>query len=369
MASRALTYALLVFRAQGNKDGPCGPFSNQTYWGAGGVTEFAPASWQTIEIEESFRHIGAPWRLALLDETLTLRAVLLDHIPHDDAAPEPDFDNETTFTKYRITVYIPDVDCKQCSLQMLSVMVDTNLECNVTQCTYFADDTDCSPATCGGGDPVCKRPNTCFANYHSCAGASSVVTLCSLFSHFRATSQSYFLPYCFSPPPRRAHHWHSRSIVACAQPAARRLAVPEIHHGIVPRRVVRVVSGTGAHALLCPGFLCRGGRVRGSATNSSAAVRTVGRVGHNDHRFSIGRWCGCTRGARRRRVVVQSTTCRRRRRQRVERVAARQWCSKRSRFALHESRPRRLIYYFDYTPKPCGIQYCMHLCLSHLATS
>lgn len=55
-------------------------------------------------------------------------------------------------------------------------MTDKSTRCGIPQCTYYADDSACSGHTdnssaCGGApnSVPCKRPNTCFSNYHSCA--------------------------------------------------------------------------------------------------------------------------------------------------------------------------------------------------------
>jgi hypothetical protein len=43
--SQPLTGDHISFDNTGNKFGPCGPFSDQQYWGKGGVTELQPNSW------------------------------------------------------------------------------------------------------------------------------------------------------------------------------------------------------------------------------------------------------------------------------------------------------------------------------------
>jgi hypothetical protein len=145
----------------------------------GGVYSLRANAWQTIHLEEAFDHPGAPFRLGLLDESGNLKVMLLDHIPHNDASTA-DFDNETRFQPYRITVFIPDVACARCSLQLVAVMTDDTIGCGVPTCAYYSDDSSCSgwsPATpdCGAPPPdavPCKRPATCYTSYHSCADVS-----------------------------------------------------------------------------------------------------------------------------------------------------------------------------------------------------
>ena len=122
----------IKFDNTGNKVGACGPESNK--WGFGTVTTIAPG-WTTFTWEESISHEGSPFRLAILDETETAQVILLDHIPHWDAA-SPIAYIERTYVDYKMSVNIPDVNCTKCSLQLLYVMSDKTVKCGTKTCYY-----------------------------------------------------------------------------------------------------------------------------------------------------------------------------------------------------------------------------------------
>lgn len=162
----------ITFDNTGNKVGPCGPYSGK--FGMGGITTLKPGL-QTLQWEESVAHTGSPFRLALLDEQENVRAVLLDHIPHNDAAhPIPYL--EMSYVTYKLTVEIPDVNCDKCTLQLLYFMTDKTTKCGVQQCTYYPEDSACSghtdpnAGTCFGApnSTPCKYADACFSNYHTC---------------------------------------------------------------------------------------------------------------------------------------------------------------------------------------------------------
>lgn len=116
-------------------------------------------------------HKGSPFRIAILDETETARIVLLDHIPHNDAS-SPVYLMESTFTPYKISLFIPDVQCSKCSLQLLYVMTDKTTNCGIDTCYYNPSDAACKgstdpyKATCAGApnSNVCLEENECFSN-------------------------------------------------------------------------------------------------------------------------------------------------------------------------------------------------------------
>lgn len=125
----------------------------------------------TLTWEESISHAGSPFRIAILDEKEVARIVLLDHIPHnDESSPAPYV--ESTYTPYKISVKIPDVNCEKCSLQLLYVMTDKTVKCGSDLCFYNPLDAACkgstnpSAATCAGApnDNVCVQENECFSN-------------------------------------------------------------------------------------------------------------------------------------------------------------------------------------------------------------
>ena len=80
----------------------------------------------TIRWEEGIPHPGAPVRLALSmdgSDSGFEECVLLDHIPHDESKTM-DADDESTWLQFSITVWIPDVKCERCHLQLVSYMTD-----------------------------------------------------------------------------------------------------------------------------------------------------------------------------------------------------------------------------------------------------
>lgn len=158
----------ITFDNTGNKYAACGPQSGK--WGFGKVTNLKPG-WTTLTWEESVSHAGSPFRVAILDETETARVVLLDHIPHYDAA-SPNQKIESSYVEYKISVNIPDVKCEKCSLQLLYVMTDKSVNCGIPTCYYNAEDaackgsTDPNAATCKGApnSNVCVAEKECFSN-------------------------------------------------------------------------------------------------------------------------------------------------------------------------------------------------------------
>jgi len=191
----------ITFDNTGNKYAACGPQSGK--WGFGTVATLQPG-WNTLVWEESINHAGSPFRLAILDETETARIILLDHIPHNDAAT-PVIDLEATYTPYKLSVNIPDVKCAKCSLQLLYVMTDKSVKCGVDTCFYNPADaackgsTDPNAATCAGApnSNVCVQENECFSNYHSCADVK--ITGTQPLSAFALNSQPANWPYASLP--------------------------------------------------------------------------------------------------------------------------------------------------------------------------
>lgn len=72
--------------------------------------------------EESVAHKGSPFRISILDEEENVRMVLLDHIPHWDAAAAMPY-VEKSYVPYHITVDVPDVKCDKVS-GLMSVELD-----------------------------------------------------------------------------------------------------------------------------------------------------------------------------------------------------------------------------------------------------
>jgi hypothetical protein len=158
----------IKFDNTGNKYAACGPESGK--WGFGKVTKLSPG-WNTITWEESISHAGSPFRIAILDQNEVAKVVLLDHIPHDDAS-SPNMNIEQTYQDYKLSVFVPNVKCDKCSLQLLYVMTDKSTRCGMETCYYNPDDaackgsTDPNAATCAGApnDQVCVQENECFSN-------------------------------------------------------------------------------------------------------------------------------------------------------------------------------------------------------------
>ena len=81
-----------------------------------------------------------------------------------------------TYTQYKISVNIPNIQCSKCSLQFLYIMTDKTVNCNIPTCYYNPEDSACKGSTdpnaakCAGAPNgnVCVQENECFSNYHSC---------------------------------------------------------------------------------------------------------------------------------------------------------------------------------------------------------
>ena len=185
------------FDNTGNKVGACGPQSGN--WGFGTVAKVSPG-WNTFVWEESISHEGSPFRLAILDEKEEAKVVLLDHIPHWNGA-KPTANVEKTYVEYKMSVNIPDVNCTQCSLQLLYVMTDKSTKCGIKTCYYNPDDSACKGSTdpdaetCYGApnDDVCEQENECYSNYHTCTDVTISGT--QPLSNFAYNSQPTDWPY------------------------------------------------------------------------------------------------------------------------------------------------------------------------------
>jgi hypothetical protein len=108
-----------------------------------------------------------------LDNNETARIVLLDHIPHNDAGTNSDRYNESKYIESKISVFIPDVLCVKCVMQLLYIMTDKIVKCNQPlDCYYDPDETACKgstdpdAATCFGAanDNVCTQDGLCWSN-------------------------------------------------------------------------------------------------------------------------------------------------------------------------------------------------------------
>lgn len=82
----------------------------------GPVTTFRPGN-NTLVFEETVSHSGAPFRFALALGDENYDYVLLDHVPHNDESVS------TELKPYRLNIEFPDIDCPNCSLQLMNFMV------------------------------------------------------------------------------------------------------------------------------------------------------------------------------------------------------------------------------------------------------
>ncbi|KAL7528048.1 hypothetical protein ACHAWF_002422 [Thalassiosira exigua] len=189
----------------GIKSGLCGDDDNNfsdpllVGGGAGSIVEVKPGPLR-VAFEESIHHTGAPFRISLSSEwappwILDLgpwatplgfnlayngsklfavsccpiatfpstgdgddrdACVLLDHIPHNDCCG-PYLRDPSTYTRYEITITIPNVMCERCSLHLSNPMTD-KIGING------------SPSGIG-----CTDPGTCFSVYHSCTRPFRIV--------------------------------------------------------------------------------------------------------------------------------------------------------------------------------------------------
>ena len=128
-----------------------------------------PGALNTITWLESISHPGAPARFALSrdgdDSVASFEScLLLDHVPHD-AYSLPDFTQEPSWHRSSITLWIPDVYCERCHLQLVTVMSDEAHGVPVnTTCAYggaLAQNT-----TQNSSLPACP------VVYHSCSPVS-----------------------------------------------------------------------------------------------------------------------------------------------------------------------------------------------------
>ena len=153
----------------GEKTGPCDVSTDD-----GSVPSFSlkPNALNTITWLESIPHPGAPVRFALsrdgggLDESQTdfESCILLDHIPHD-ALSRPSYGDASTWHRSSITLWIPDVYCERCYLQLISAMSDAAHGVPAdTKCSYKG-----TLAT--EGTSILRYPD-CPAVYHSCSPVS-----------------------------------------------------------------------------------------------------------------------------------------------------------------------------------------------------
>jgi len=150
----------------GIKEGPCGNDPRKQ------PQEINPG-WMTIEFEEPLVHPGDSFRIALSNEGVDEGfedCILLNHIPS----------NTTQYAfgetvGYRINVFIPDVQCEHCVLQIYSPMTDKIEKNSFCEWNHermanpeFYDVPYWSDKDWGRCDSELHE-NLCCSNYHSCA--------------------------------------------------------------------------------------------------------------------------------------------------------------------------------------------------------
>lgn len=166
----------------GEKSGPC---DSNTDNGSVPAYPLLPNAFNTITWLESIPHPGAPARFALSNEVVAddddgddlinnnnigfESCILLDHVPHD-ARALPNYLNESSYHRSSITLWIPDVYCERCYLQLISIMSDQQHGVPTdTKCIYQG----AAAAAATGGDTVVGIEHPpCPAVYHSCSPVS-----------------------------------------------------------------------------------------------------------------------------------------------------------------------------------------------------
>ena len=166
----------------GEKVGPCDVSTDD------GLLQSFPLkanALNTVTWLESISHPGAPVRFALsreggesnggssrLDEAATgfETCLLLDHIPHDTLS-RPTYRDKSSWHRSSITLWIPDVKCERCYLQLISVMSDAAHGVPTdTKCAYRANTNNVI------GGIAAETPESdfpaCPAVYHSCSPVS-----------------------------------------------------------------------------------------------------------------------------------------------------------------------------------------------------
>eukprot|EP00588_Corethron_pennatum_P007822 CAMPEP_0194286820 /NCGR_PEP_ID=MMETSP0169-20130528/33373_1 /TAXON_ID=218684 /ORGANISM="Corethron pennatum, Strain L29A3" /LENGTH=368 /DNA_ID=CAMNT_0039033339 /DNA_START=21 /DNA_END=1124 /DNA_ORIENTATION=- len=168
----------------GEKVGPCDVSTDD------GLLQSFPLranALNTVTWLESIPHPGAPVRFALsreggdsnggssLDQAATgfETCLLLDHVPHD-ALSRPTYRDESSWHRSSITLWIPDVRCERCYLQLISVMSDaahgvpTDTKCAYRGARLANANTDAINIV---DTPEMDFP-ACPAVYHSCSPVS-----------------------------------------------------------------------------------------------------------------------------------------------------------------------------------------------------
>lgn len=155
--------------ATGAKVGPCDLPDNPNI----PAFPLQPNALNTVTWLESISHPGAPARFSLSldgndnnDVEGFESCILLDHVPHDEYS-RPSFRDPSSYHRTSITLWIPDVYCERCSLQLVTFMTDIQHGvAPLTHCVYTGTKSAGTLANDTESLPICPTV------YHSCATVS-----------------------------------------------------------------------------------------------------------------------------------------------------------------------------------------------------
>jgi len=118
------------------------------FWVSGQPTTTLAPGELTVHWEEFINHYGAPFRIAISvgSDSNYDNLILIDHLPHMDVTGTP---------QYIFNITIPNINCPQCSLQLMNPM-------SSSCCSY--------PNTLGSN-------TVCYGVYHSCANINITGTI------------------------------------------------------------------------------------------------------------------------------------------------------------------------------------------------
>mmetsp|Transcript_28796 Transcript_28796/g.32997 ORF Transcript_28796/g.32997 Transcript_28796/m.32997 type:complete len:529 (+) Transcript_28796:59-1645(+) len=131
---------------------------------------FGSTSTSTMDMEEYAELFTASFESCLL----------LDHVPHD-AHSQPNYRNESTWHRSSITLWIPDIKCERCHLQLISIMSDEmhgvpqNTKCSYKNKIVVVDNNnknDNITDTSEEEEQEQEQYPDCPAVYHSCSPVS-----------------------------------------------------------------------------------------------------------------------------------------------------------------------------------------------------
>jgi hypothetical protein len=146
----------------GGKSGPCDAPDNPAL----PPFPLVANALNTVTWLESLPHPGAVARFALsldgVDDGFE-SCLLLDHIPHDEYS-RPDPNDQRGFHRSSITLFIPDVYCQRCTLQLVTFMTD--------QAHGLSAGAHCAYQKAKDAGTVDTLLPTCTTTYHSCAPVS-----------------------------------------------------------------------------------------------------------------------------------------------------------------------------------------------------